>query len=471
MSFLLDVNWISILVLGIVILSFFGIHWLSNRINWALVILISLVIGVIVGIVFASDNNRYLIWTDLIGKIYVNAITALVAPVIMISIISGFISLRDGNKIKTIGFKSVFWLLLSATVAIVLSILFGLITKIGKNAGSIFESINTVSDGTISAYSGLTRSFDDVILDLFPSNIVGDLLANNVVAIIIIGIVIALAYINIVKNEGKDLSTFSNLIFETRKIFYKIMEFVVDLTPYAIVCLIAGSASKIFMNKDAILQLVLLVLLIYAVSIIHAYGYHAIVLKFVAKLNPIKYFKKTFSSQITAFTTQSSVGTLPVTIEDLTKKVGVDSQVANFTAPLGTTIGMPGCTCIWPVLLAIFYINATGVQWGVGNYIILGVLTLLLSFGSAGVPGIAVVSAVALFGVLDLPIAAVILLVPINTISDMIRTFDNVTTASVSATLVASQTDLINREIFNNQDKPQNVEVDQGSKGGEHETI
>ena len=206
----------------------------------------------------------------------------------------------------------------------------------------------------------------------------------------------------------------------------------------------------------------MLVVAVYVVCAIHTYGYHAIILKLVAKVNPIKFFKKTSRAQATAFTTQSSVGTLPVTINDLTRNVGVDSEVANFTAPLGATIGMPGCTSVWPVLLAIFFVNATGAQWGVGNYIVLAILALVMSLGSAGVPGIAVVSAIGLFGILDLPVAAVILLMPINTISDMVRTLDNVTTASVSATVVASQSNLLDRQIFEEKknDKEQGGIVD-----------
>ena len=114
---------------------------------------------------------------------------------------------------------------------------------------------------------------------------------------------------------------------------------------------------------------------------------------------------------------------------------------------------MPGCTCIWPILLVLFYINATGISWGVGDYIVLGVLALLLSLGSAGVPGIAIVSAVGLFQALNLPVAIVILFIPINSISDMIRTLDNVSTATVVTAIVARQTNNINDEIFNDREE------------------
>lgn len=114
---------------------------------------------------------------------------------------------------------------------------------------------------------------------------------------------------------------------------------------------------------------------------------------------------------------------------------------------------MPGCTSVWPVLLAIFYMNATGMNWGFGDYLILGFMALILAMGSAGVPGIGVVSAVALFSAVDLPIAAVVLLMPINNMSDMARTLLNVVTANVTATVVARKTGLLDDEIFNTEEE------------------
>lgn len=450
MEFLLRVNWTALFVLAIALLLFELLYWLSNRINWTVVILLSLALGAVIGIVFATEDNRHLVWLDLIGSIYVNCITALVAPVILVSIMSGFISLNNKEKMKNIGLRSVFWLLLSAAAGIVLSLFFGLILGLGKNAGAVFADIASVSDSTVDAYAGLTTSFHDVLLNLFPTNIISDLASNNVVAIIIIAVAFAIACVGVSSDEGAEtVSGFVKVVEGIQKILFRILSYIIDMTPFGVLSLVAVSASKIFTNKDAVLQLILLVALIYFVCLLHSYGFNAILLKLYAKVSPLKFFKKIFQAQATAFTTQSSVGTLPVSIDALQNKVGVDPEVANFTAPLGTTIGMPGCTCIWPVLLAIFYINAAGLDWGVGDYLILALLTLVLSLGSAGVPGIAVVSAIAVFSAVDLPIAAVVLLMPINTISDMIRTLNNVTTANVSAAIVARQTGSLDDQVFN----------------------
>lgn len=452
MEFILSINWIALFALAVVGLLFVLIHYLSEKINWTLVILIALFLGAVVGIVFASENNTYLVWVELIGDIYVNVITALAAPIILVSIISSFVSLKNKDAVRSIGVRSVFWLLVSAAAAIALSLLGGLVFKLW-DASAVFEDIASVSDSTVSAYGGLRKSFGEVLLGLFPSNIIGDIEGNNIVAIIIIAAAVALAYISVSSREGEEsVVAFKRLVEAVKKIIYRILEFIIDLTPYAVLCLFASSASSIFSDIDTILQLLLLVGIIYIVSFVHAFVFNGVLIKFAAKLNPIKFFKKIFQAQATAFTTQSSIGTLPVTIDSLKRKVGVNEEIANFTAPLGTTIGMPGCTCVWPVLLVMFFVNAAGLGWGMSDYILLAAVTLILSLGSAGVPGIAVVSSIAVFSALNLPIAAVVLLIPINTVSDMARTMNNVTAAAVSATIVARKEGQLDDTVFNQEE-------------------
>ncbi|MCM1334314.1 MAG: dicarboxylate/amino acid:cation symporter [Bacteroides sp.] len=452
MDFLLSINWIALFALSIVGLLFVLIHALSKKMNRTLLTLLALLFGAVVGIVFASEGNTYLVWVELIGNIYVNVITALAAPIILVSIISSFVSLKSKDAVKSIGVRSVFWLLTSAAGAIVLSLFAGSVFGLWERS-AIFDNITTVSDSTVQAYGDLKRSFDEVLLGLFPSNVVGDVANNNIVAIIIIAATVALAYIGVASSEGEDkVVSFKNFVEATKKILFKILRLVVDITPYAVLCLIASSAAAIFSDIDTILQLLLLVGIIYAVSFFHAYVFNGLLIKFAAKLNPLKFFKKIFQAQATAFTTQSSIGTLPVTIDCLENRVGVTERIANFTAPLGTTIGMPGCTCVWPVLLVMFFVNAAGLDWSVGNYILLAIVTLVLSLGSAGVPGIAIVSSVAVFGALNLPIAAVVLLIPINTISDMARTLNNATTAAVAAAIVARKEGQIDDAVFNKEE-------------------
>ena len=442
MDALLSVNWIALLVLMIALLSFKALNWIAYRVNWTVVILISMVIGAVIGVVFASEGNTYLVWLNLIGQAYVKLIKALVAPVILVSVISGLISLNDKEKMKKIGTKSVFWLLITS------------VTNIGKGAGAVFADISSVTDATLSAYQEMETSFDTILLNLVPSNIAADLAADNIVAIIIIAVAVAVAYVSISSEEGEDkVLVIKKLIEAVKKVIFNILAYVIDLTPYAVLCLTACSASQLLSDKEALIQLVLLVVMVFVACLIQSYVVNAVILKSFAKVNPLKFFKKTFDAQATAFTTTSSVGTMPITIDRLIRKVGVDEEVANFTAPLGTTIGMAGCTCVWPILLAMFYLNATGQSWGVSQYLVMCFMCLVLSLGSAGMPGVGVITAVSLFSAVNLPIAAVVLLIPINNITDMVRTLTNVTDASVCAAVVARQNGLLNDEVFAKEDE------------------
>ena len=438
MNLLLEVNWISILALSITFILFGVIKRLVEKINWSVVICISLVMGIAVGMLFSSVDNSYLIWIKLLGEIYVNAIMFMVAPLILVSVLSGFLSLKKESQAEKIGGNSIRYLLLSSISAIFLSILYGVIFKIGHSGQSIFASIDKVDTGEVAAYEKTRSSLYDVLLSLFPSNLAEDIQANNIVALVIVAIIFAVACQIVRKRMGEEkVAPFVSFVFSFKRILYCVLEIIIDLTPYGVFCLIAVSAGDIFKNHKSVVGLLELIAGIYIVAIIHGYVYNALMLRWKADIKkPSGFFRAMSEAQATAFTTQSSIGSLPITIRCLKNNVGISEEVADFTPSLGTTIGMPGCTCIWPILLVLFYINATGQSWGAKEYAVLAVTVFFLAFGSAGVPGIAVVTSVALFETLGLPVGAVVLMVPINSITDMIRTWDNVLSASTAAVIV-----------------------------------
>ena len=145
-------------------------------------------------------------------------------------------------------------------------------------------------------------------------------------------------------------------------------------------------------------------MLVWVACILHAYVLNGVILEVFADVPMVAFFRKIFPAQLTAFTTQSSIGTLPVTTAQLTRKVGVHPEIAHFTAPLGATIGMPGCAGIWPIMIAIWGINAYGLQYTLSDYAVLAVLSVIVSIGVAGVPGAATVSAATVMSAAGLPL-------------------------------------------------------------------
>ena len=302
----------------------------------------------------------------------------------------------------------------------------------------IGSGVKLVDDESTAGFlTSQTAPLDQVILNFFPKNIVGDLSGNRVVPIIITATVLAIAIVSV--GRQKDVSVVKRFFEQTKDVIYKAVGYVVELTPYAVVVLGATSTAATTSKADALLALLSILVLGFVLNIIQAFVVNGLLLKFVAHVPPLTFFKAVLPAQTTAFATQSSVATLPLSIRQL-GTVGVGSDVANFTTPIGTTIGMPGCAGVWPMLSAVFTINALGLGYSPVSYVALAVIGLLSSIGTAGVPGTAIVTATTVFTAVGLPVQLLVPLVPVSNIVGMPSTMANVSAAVTCAAIVSRQT-------------------------------
>lgn len=327
--------------------------------------------------------------------------------------------------------RSVGWLLLTNLIAIVMT----LGVAIPLHIGSGVELVD--DESTAGFLTSQTAPLDQVILNFFPKNIVGDLSGNRVVPIIITATVLAIAIVSV--GRQKDVSIVKRFFEQTKDVIYKAVGYVVELTPYAVVVLGATSTAATTSKADALLALLSILVLGFVLNIIQAFVVNGLLLKFVAHVPPLTFFKAVLPAQTTAFATQSSVATLPLSIRQL-GTVGVGADVANFTTPIGTTIGMPGCAGVWPMLSAVFTINALGLGYSPVSYVALAVIGLLSSIGTAGVPGTAIVTATTVFTAVGLPVQLLVPLVPVSNIVGMPSTMANVSAAVTCAAIVSRQT-------------------------------
>lgn len=433
-------DWLNVVALLVTAALFVGLFLLRRAgVKFTLLTVIALGAGIAVGIGFQGSVD----YIDPIGSIYVNVITAIVAPLIIVSILSSVTSLGSIAKLRTIGLSSVFWLLLSNFIAILLTLGLALSFDIGRGANLQLEGI----DG--SSLSNLLVPLDEVIVGLFPSNVVGDIQSNNIIGIILFTLLIAVSYLLVANKNVEKARPFKEFVDSTRRILFKAVGFIIALTPYAVLALVAVTTSTAVARIETALSLVGVLVIAFAACFIHAYLVNGVLIKTFAEVSPWRFFRLITPPQYTAFTTQSSIGTLPLTISTLTRKVGVSDEVAGFTAPIGTTIGMPGCAGIWPTLVAVFSVNALGIDYSVVDYIVLVVLGLLVSLGTAGVPGTAIITATAVLTAVGLPIEVLVLLIPISAIAGTASTMANVTAAATSATIVARRAGLLDDDIFN----------------------
>lgn len=348
----IDPTAVAVWASAVVLFALIAVLRAVFKLNFSLLTVLALGLGIALSLVFDGQVDSL----NLLGNIYINLITALVAPLIFVSIISSITYVGSLKKLRSIGLRSVVWLLLTNLIAIVMTLGVAIPLHIGSGVKLVDD------ESTAGFLTSQTAPLDQVILNFFPKNIVGDLSGNRVVPIIITATVLAIAIVSV--GRQKDVSIVKRFFEQTKDVIYKAVGYVVELTPYAVVVLGATSTAATTSKADALLALLSILVLGFVLNIIQAFVVNGLLLKFVAHVPPLTFFKAVLPARATAFATQSSVATLPLSIRQL-GTVGVGADVANFTTPIGTTIGMPGCAGVWPMLSAVFTINArTGVFAG-----------------------------------------------------------------------------------------------------------
>ncbi|MBP3241078.1 MAG: dicarboxylate/amino acid:cation symporter [Oribacterium sp.] len=431
----MEINALEIGAL-ITALVLFGVLYLLKRkdVDFGIRTLIATVFGVILGLIF---NENYKL-VAAFGTVYVNALQAFVVPLLLFSVVSSITNLGSQVKLHKIGLKSILFLLLNTFSAAVITLVTTLSLGLGKGFEYTVEAEETKEVPTAV----------DTIVGLFPKNLVNEWGSNTVVPILLFGLVVALAY-NIAVQKDDSVKTFKLFVDATNTVLGKAVSFIVSFTPYAVTALITRAVGR--SRPESLVPLLSVLVVAYVLCAIQLFGIESILITNIGKLNPVTFLKKIAPAGIVAFTSQSSVGTLPVTVSKLKEELGVDGDVAAFTAGLGANLGMPGCAGVWPVLLAVFTINQQGIGYSAGQYVLLIILTLLVSIGTVGVPGTATITATALFASAGLPVEMIVLFSPISSIVDMARTATNVVGAAAATVLTAETEGLLDHEVYNGE--------------------
>ncbi|HSQ87809.1 dicarboxylate/amino acid:cation symporter, partial [Romboutsia sp.] len=235
------------------------------------------------------------------------------------------------------------------------------------------------------------------------------------------------------------------------QIMFRITNMVLQLTPYGVFSLMVSVSAN--NGLSTLIPLAKVIIAMYIACAIHLVFIHGSLIAFVAKVNPITFFKKLSPALVVAFTTRSSYGTLPVTIETLANKVKISEKISSFVAPLGASMGMNGGGGIYPALISIFVARIFNIHLNVSDYLLLVATTSFASIGIAGVPGAATIASTVVLSTLGLPIEGLAMVLGIDIVIDMVRTMTNVAGASVVALLVASSEDEFDKNTFNETNK------------------
>ena len=355
------------------------------------------------------------------GTIFLNLVKFIVGPIVLFSIMSGVISLKDIRKVESIGGITVVYYFCTTAVA----------TVIGLVIANLFHGFFPVLETSSLSYEApAATSPMDVIVNIFPSNFLAPITEANMLQVIVMALLIGFAVILI----GEKASAAVNGINRWNDIFMKVMEMILKLSPlgvFALLCpVVAENGAKV------IGSLAMVLLAAYIGYLLHAIVVYSLTVRTLGGLSPIEFFKGMMPAILFAFSSASSVGTLPLNME-CTEELGASKEVSSFVLPLGATINMDG-TAIYQGVCAIFIASCYGIHLTLSQMVKIVLTATLASVGTAGVPGAGMIMLAMVLASVGLPIDGIALVAGVDRIFDMGRTTLNITGDASCAIIVSN---------------------------------
>ena len=389
--------------------------------NLAAQIFIALVLAIVVGLLFGKNAAFLDSYIKPFGTIFLNLLKFIVCPIVLFSILCGMISMKDIKKVGSIGAKTIIYYLGTTAVAIVIGLVMGQIFK------GVFPALST---SELAYEAKEATPFMQVLVDIFPSNFLAPLVNANMLQIIVIALLLGFGIILV----GDKAEKVRVAIEQINDVFMKVMELILKLSPIGVFCLLTPVVAE---NGAMIIGSLAMVLLVAYISyILHALIVYSTTVKTLGGMSPLKFFKGMSPAMIFAFSSASSVGTLPLTLE-CSEKLGADREVASFVLPLGATINMDG-TAIYQGVCAIFIAACFGIDLTIGQMATIVITATLASIGTAGVPGAGMVMLAMVLQSVGLPVEGIALVAGVDRIFDMGRTVLNITGDASCAVIVSS---------------------------------
>lgn len=395
----------------------------KKKVSLPLLIFGAMVLGIIVGVIASGNAEWVKIITTYIkpfGTIFVNLLKAVVVPVVLISIISGVISMEDVKKVGSVGWKTLVYYMGTTAVAIV----------IGLTVANLFKGAFPELSTADAVYEAKSANFMDTIVNIFPSNMWASFSNANMLQVI----VVALAFGAGILVTGEAAKPVVAIVNSLNEIIMNIMMGVIKLTPIGVFCLMADTVA---VNGPKIISSLAIVLgVCYIAYLIHLLGVYSITIKTMGGMAPGKFLRGMIPAMIMAFTSTSSVATLPVTM-DCSKHLGADDEISSFVLPLGATINMDG-TAIYMGVTSIFIASCYTVDLTLAQMATIIITATLASIGTAGVSGAGMVMLAMVLESVGLPVAGIGLIVGIDKIFDMGRTTLNIVGDASCAIIVSN---------------------------------
>ncbi|MBV2208927.1 MAG: dicarboxylate/amino acid:cation symporter [Thermomonas sp.] len=428
---------------------------------WKRVVL-GFVLGALAGWAFGPKAE---VWFGPIGDLYVTLIMMIAVPLVFFAVINAVASLSGQKSIAELAGKTFAWFAITAILAVGVGLLFGWLIKPGSGVGVLQVASDYTPKDVPSAL--------DMLLNLVPSNPFQALAgaatlkledgtkvlvprSGTVLQVIFFAGLVGFAMVKL----GERVAGLRKIVGEASDVMIQVTRYVLEFTPFGTFGLIAALVGGYGFEQ-------LRPLLNFVVALYLACAFHIVVvyscLLLVHGLNPLKFFRGAAPGMEVAFVASSSFAALPISLRCATHNLGVDKDYAAFAVPLGATIKMDGCGAIYPALAAVFISQYAGIDLTLTQYLTIALASVLGSFGTAGVPGTAVIMATVVLSAAGLPLEAIGYLYAIDRVLDMMRTMTNVTGQMLVPVLVAKESGMLDHAIY--EAAPTNVGMRQGDLG------
>lgn len=346
---------------------------------FAVAVLASLVLGALLGWIAKRTGTQWLITTmDTVGSTFTKLLTFMVLPLIFTAIVVGINSLRSlggGRTAARLGGKTAMWFATTSLIAVSIGLAVGIVSRPGLGL-DVRPTENNV--GKVAEMS--SGSWLDLITGLVPENLFKAFSEGETLQVVFISLIIGAAAYSL----GDKATPFVALNRSAFEIIQRVLGWIIRLAPLGILGLI-GNAVATYGNRffGPLFTFTAAVFIGCALVLFVVYP---LLLWFVAKVSPAKYFGKSWTALQFAFASGSSGATLPLT-RQTTVNLGADSSYANFAVPLGTTTKMDGCASVYPAVAALFIANLFGIQLGVVQYLTIIFVAVFGAIATAGVTG------------------------------------------------------------------------------------
>ncbi len=393
----------------------------KKHMSLAMQIFVATLLAIFAGVLLQSQADFANNFIKPFGTIFLNLVKFIVVPIVLFSIMCGIISMSDIRKVGVIGLKTVVFYLCTTAFAV----------TIGLIGGNLFKDMFPVVATTDLTYeASASASFMDTLVNIFPSNFFKPLVEGNMLQVIVMAILMGFSIILVGEKNVRVVAAFNDL----NDIFMKCMELILKLSPIGVFCLLCPIIAD---NGPAIIgSLAMVLLTAYICYIVHAAVVYSLTVKTMGGMSPVTFFKGMMPAIMFAFSSASSVGTLPINL-DCTQKLGAKKEVASFVLPLGATINMDG-TAIYQGVCAIFIASCYGIQLTLPQMLTIVLTATLASIGTAGVPGAGMVMLAMVLTSVGLPVDGIALVAGVDRIFDMGRTTVNITGDAACAIVVSN---------------------------------